>query len=103
MYKIKLNDVVLVTKGKDAGKTGKIIAVNRKTSRVLVEGVNLVKKALKPTQENPTGGHITKELSLHLSNVSLYSEKSKRASRSVIVTSNTGKKQRQLKACGTNL
>ncbi len=56
MHKIKLNDEVVVLAGKDKGKTGKVTKLNFKQCTVVVSGVNIVKKALKPTQANPTGG-----------------------------------------------
>ena len=55
MQKIKIDDKVIVLKGKDQGKTGKVKKLDLKKNRVLVEGVNLLKKAIKPTQENPAG------------------------------------------------
>ena len=55
MLRIKKNDIVMVTSGKDKGKTGKIIRVFRQECRVLVEGINLVKKHVRRTQEEPEG------------------------------------------------
>jgi large subunit ribosomal protein L24 len=102
MQKLKLNDEVIVLAGKDKGKTGKVKKINFKTNRVLVDGVNKVKKALKPTQENPNGGLSEIEKSVHISNVSLISPKTKKASRVRIVTEGDTK-IRQLVACGTKL
>ena len=69
MVKIRLGDNVQVISGKDKGKAGKVIAVDRKKNRVTVEGLNLVKKHQKPNQLNPDGGIIEKEASIDLSNV----------------------------------
>ena len=69
MVKIRLGDNVQVISGKDKGKAGKVIAVDRKKNRVTVEGLNLVKKHQKPNQLNPDGGIIEKEASMDLSNV----------------------------------
>ncbi len=102
MQKIKVNDSVVVLAGKDKGKTGKVKSINFKTERVIVEGVNVVKKALRPSQENPTGGLIDKELGIHVSNVGLVSPKTKKASR-VKIQEKGGKKVRVLTACGTVL
>ena len=58
-----------VISGKDKGKTGVILAAYPKESRVLVEGVNIVKKHAKPSQVNPQGGIISQEAPIHVSNV----------------------------------
>jgi large subunit ribosomal protein L24 len=67
--KIKKGDQVKVIAGGDKGKTGKVISVSAKTMRVVVEGVNLRKKHVKPSQKNPQGGITAKESSIHYSNV----------------------------------
>ncbi len=59
----------MVITGKDKGKKGRVIAAYPKENRVLVEGVNLVKKHQKPNPSNPQGGIITKEAPIHVSNV----------------------------------
>ncbi len=69
--KIKKNDKVKVISGKDKGKIGVILRVDRKNERVLVEGINIIKKHLKPTQANPDGGIVKKEALIHVSNVAL--------------------------------
>lgn len=69
MAKIKKGDEVIVIAGKDKDKTGKVLTV--KGNKVLVEGVNVVKKHGKPTQENPQGGITEKESLLDISNVML--------------------------------
>lgn len=102
MQKLRINDEVIVLTGKDKGKTGKVKGINLKTSRVVVDGVNLVKKAIRPTQENPGGGLIEKENAIHLSNVALYSAKKKKASKVKIETKGD-KKVRVLAACGTTI
>jgi large subunit ribosomal protein L24 len=102
MHKIKVNDEVVVLTGKDKGKTGKVAKLNFKQSTVLVSGVNIVKKALKPTQENPTGGISEKEQSIHISNVALVSPKTKTATR-VRIENRDGKKVRVAVKCGSVL
>ena len=77
----KTGDKVNVIAGKDKGKSGKILHVLRNKERVVVEGVNIVKKHQKPTAQNQTGGIIEKEAKIHVSNVMLYDEKAKVASR----------------------
>ncbi|MDD0854497.1 50S ribosomal protein L24 [Halobacteriovorax sp. GB3] len=102
MQKIKVNDDVVVIAGKDKGKTGKVQKLNFKTNTVLVEGVNLVKKAVKPTQENPQGGIFEVERPVHISNVAVVSPKTKKATR-VRIEAKDGKNVRVAVACGTVL
>ncbi|MFD0769101.1 50S ribosomal protein L24 [Bacillus sp. CGMCC 1.60114] len=66
---VKKGDKVQVISGKDKGKQGVILAAFPKENRVIVEGVNIVKKHSKPSQLNPQGGIITKEAAIHVSNV----------------------------------
>jgi len=68
-FKIKKGDNVKVIAGDDKGKTGVVIKVLPKEAKVIVEGVNKVKKAVKPTEENPKGGFIEIEKPIHISNV----------------------------------
>ncbi len=67
--KIKKGDMVKVIAGKDKDKEGKVIAVNRKNSTVLVEGINMVTKHAKPSMTNQQGGIIHQEGPIHISNV----------------------------------
>ena len=67
--KLKTGDKVVVIAGKDKGKEGKIIAVDKKNGRVLVEGVNMVSKHTKPNAQNQQGGIIKKENFIDASNV----------------------------------
>jgi len=66
---VKKGDKVRVISGKDKGKTGVILAAYPKENRVLVEGVNIVKKHSKPSQVNPQGGIMSFEAPIHVSNV----------------------------------
>jgi len=66
---VKKNDMVVVLSGEDKGKIGKVLATFPGKSRVLVEGVNIIKKALRKSQDNPKGGIITKEAAIHISKV----------------------------------
>lgn len=74
MY-IKTNDVVQVIAGKEKGKKGRVLRLDLQRNRVVVEGLNLVKRHRRPTALDPQGGITEKEASLHVSNVLLYSEK----------------------------
>ncbi len=81
MQKLKVNDTVQILAGKDKGKQGKIKTINFKTNRVLVEGVNVVKKAMKPNQANQQGGIVDLEKAIHISNVALLDPKSGKPTR----------------------
>ena len=70
-FKIKRDDLVIVTAGKHKGRTGKVLKVLRERDRVVVEKVNLVTRHVKPRGDQP-GGTTEKEASLHISNVALY-------------------------------
>ena len=67
--KLKTGDKVVVIAGKDKGKEGKIVAVDKKNNRVMVEGVNMVSKHTKPNAQNQQGDIIKKENFIHASNV----------------------------------
>ncbi|MCD8325255.1 MAG: 50S ribosomal protein L24 [Lachnospiraceae bacterium] len=71
MLKIKKGDTVQVIAGKDNGKQGKVVSVDLKTRRVIVEGVNMVTRHSKPSQANPNGGIVQKEAPIDGSNVML--------------------------------
>ena len=69
--KIVKGDTVQVICGNDSGKTGRIIKVFPAKEKVVVEGINIVKKHSRPTQDNPQGGIIEKEAAIHVSNIML--------------------------------
>ena len=71
MRKIKKDDTVQIISGKDRGKTGKVLHVDTAKDRVVVEGCNMVQKHTKPNAKDPNGGIISKEGSVHISNVML--------------------------------
>ena len=73
---LKKGDTVKVIAGKDNGKEGKVISVDRKNNRVLVEGVNIITKHMKPSAANQNGGIVQKEAPIHISNV-MYVHKGK--------------------------
>jgi len=68
---VKKNDMVVVLSGKDQGKVGKVLATYPDKRRVLVEGINMVRKALRKSQDNPKGGIISKEVPLAAAKVML--------------------------------
>ena len=67
--KIKKNDEVIILAGKDKGKTGKVIGILRKDNKVIVEGINMVKKHQKPNNANQNGGIYDIAAPIHISNV----------------------------------
>jgi large subunit ribosomal protein L24 len=81
MLNIKKNDQVVVIAGKDKGKTGKVLKVLPKQDRVIVEHINLSKKAQRKTQENQKGGFIEIEMPIHRSNIMLVDKKTNRSTR----------------------
>jgi large subunit ribosomal protein L24 len=70
-FKIKSGDTVKVIAGDHKGSEGKVLQIIKEKDRVLVEGVNLVSKHTKPNAQNPQGGIVKKEASLHISNIML--------------------------------
>ncbi|RLA62474.1 MAG: 50S ribosomal protein L24 [Epsilonproteobacteria bacterium] len=102
MQKLKLGDDVVILAGKDRGKTGAILDLNFKQNKALVKGINMVKKTMKSTQENPAGGFFDKEAYVHISNVALMSPKTNKATR-IRIEEKDGKKVRVATACGSVL
>lgn len=72
---IKKDDQVQVIAGKDKGKTGKVMRVNRVDGTVIVEKLNMVTRHQRPSQKNPQGGLVSKEAPIHYSNILLFCEK----------------------------
>ena len=97
MLKIKKGDTVKVIAGKDNGKEGKVVSVDQKTGKVVVEGVNMITKHAKPSAANANGGIVQKEAPIDGSNVMLvYKGKATRVGFDV----KDGKKVRVAKATG---
>lgn len=100
---IRKNDNVIVIAGKEKGKKGKVLSVLVGRNRALIEKLNIVKRAQRPTQKMPQGGVVEKEASIHLSNLMLFCSKCTRGVRSGIKISKDGKKTRICKKCGESL
>jgi large subunit ribosomal protein L24 len=98
--RIRKGDTVQVISGKDKGKTGQVIRTLPYENRVVVEGINIRTRHVKPAQEGESGRIVTEEASVHASNVMLYSTSQKVASRVEIVVDNDGNKKRRLKKTG---
>ena len=73
--KVRVGDKVKILAGKDRGKEGKILVTLKKKDKVVVEGINIVKKHMKPNQTNETGGILSVEAPIHVSNVKVIEEK----------------------------
>jgi len=99
MNKIKKNDTVRVLAGRDKGKMGKVFRVYPQKGRALVEGVNYVKKHARKTQENPKGGIVQKESSIHLSNLAIFCKTCNKGARVGFSTLADGTKTRFCKRC----
>lgn len=98
MNKIKKDDEVIVLAGKDKGKQGRVLRI-LSNNRVLVEGVNLVKKHVKPNpQQGVQGGIVEKEAALHRSNVALFNGLTQKADKVGIKTLEDGRKVRYFKS-----
>ena len=81
--KVKVGDNVKVLTGKDKGKEGKVLYTLRKKDRVVVEGVNIVKKHMKPSRMNETGGILEVENPIHVSNVKVLTAKENKKTQEV--------------------
>jgi large subunit ribosomal protein L24 len=97
---VKTGDTVQVISGKDKAKVGEVIRVLPKKSQVVVKGVNIKTKHLKPQQEGESGQVQTYEFPIHSSNVMLYSTKQNVASRVCFTFTDDGRKVRMLKKTG---
>ncbi len=97
---VKKGDTIQVISGRDKGKVGEITTVNPKTSQVIVEGVNVRTKHVKPQQEGESGQIVTFEAPIHSSNVMLYSTKEKTVSRVGYTFTDEGRKVRMLRKTG---
>jgi large subunit ribosomal protein L24 len=104
--KIRRDDEVIVISGKDRDKTGRVLRVDPKKSRVYVEGLNIIKRHQRPTQSTDpakaAGGVVEKEGPIHISNVMLIDPKTKKPTR-VGVSRENGNRNRVTKASGSKL
>ncbi len=94
--KIRKNDMVMVISGNYAGKTGKVLKVFPKESKIIIEGINMRKRHTKPTQRSPQGGILEKEAPINVSNVMILDPKSNEPTRigaRIILDDKTGKKK----------
>ena len=103
--KLRTDDEVIVISGKDKGKIGKILRVDRKRSRVFVEGINIVKRHTRPNPARPNAqvGVIEREGPVHVSNVALLDPKDKKPTRVGTRRTEEGSRMRVTKRSGTEI
>ena len=100
--KIRKNDQVLVIAGRDRGKKGRVLSVNPEKSRVIIEGVSMIKRHTKPNpQKNVKGGIVEREAAIHVSNVMLVDPDSSAPTRIGYTVNNDGTKSRISRKSGT--
>ena len=100
MPRLIKGDMALVVTGNDAGKTGKVLKVYPDKDRVVIEGVNFIKRHTKPSQKNPQGGIQEREAPIHVSNAMLYCPKCGRGTRLRHTVLSDGSKVRACAQCG---
>ena len=103
MQRIRSGDEVVVIAGKNKGSHGKVLKVNLDDDRVVIQGVNIVTKHVKPSRENPQGGIQKREAPIHLSNVALWNAAESRAVKVGFRSDDAGKKVRFDKKTGQTL
>ena len=103
--KLRTDDEVIVISGKDKGKTGKILRVDRSKDRVYVEGINIVKRHQRPTPGRPNAqvGVIEREGPIHVSNVALVDPREHKPTRVGVRRTEDGKRMRVTKSSGTEI
>lgn len=92
--RLKQDDRVVVIAGRDKGQQGRILKVFREDDRVIVEGINVVRRHERPSQQNPEGGIIEKEMPIHMSNVMLWDDEAQAGTRVRIEIDDEGNKVR---------
>ena len=100
---IKKDDKVKIITGKDNGKIGKVLKINRKKERILVENINVVKRHTRPSATNRQGGIIESEAPIHWSNMMLMCNKCVKPVRIKMQRLEDGKKIRVCRKCGETI
>lgn len=101
--RIKKDDKVKVLTGKDKGKIGKVLKVNKKTNRVVVENINVVKSNQRPTQANPQGGIVEKTMPIQNSNLMVMCNSCVKPTRIGMKQLEDGKRVRICKKCSQQI
>lgn len=100
---IRKGDTVKVVTGTSKGVQGRVLSIDKKNNRAIVEGVNVVKKHTKPNQENPKGGILQQEASIHLSNLMIVDASGNATRVGRRIDENTGKSVRYSKKSGEDI
>lgn len=103
MKKLKKGDVVMVRTGKFKRRTGKVLAVHPKINKITVEGINVVKRHLKPSRTRPQGGIVEVTKPIFASKVGIYDSAAKKPSRAGFNIDKSGKKVRIMKSSGKEI
>ena len=99
MFKLKKNDQVVVISGKDRNKKGKIMRLRPHGNRAIVQGINIIKRHVRPTRDNPKGGIMQMEEPLHVSKLKLVCPKCSKPVRIGITILSDGTRKRMCKKC----
>lgn len=97
---IRKNDIVKIMAGKEKGKVGRVLKVDREKGRIFIEKVNMVKRHVKPGKTHPQGGIVEKEAPLAYSNVLVMCDKCNKPTRIAMAIDGAGKRSRVCKRCG---
>jgi len=97
--RIKKNDTVFITTGKEKGKSGRVLSFSSSKDRVLIEKINIVKKHMKPTRKYTQGGIIEREATVHVSNVMLVCPKCNKPTRIRTTVLQDDRKVRMCRKC----
>jgi large subunit ribosomal protein L24 len=101
--KIHAGDQVLVIRGRDRGTTGKVLSVDHEAGRLVVEGINMVYKHVRPSRRNPQGGRLHKEMPIPAANVMILCPKTNKPTRVGFRYLSDGSKERFAKISGASL
>ena len=101
--RIKKGDLVVVRTGRDKGRTGKVLATHPSENKVTVEGINIIKRHVKPNREHPSGGIIDQEKPMWVSKVAILDPESKKPSRIGYNVAKDGTKVRVYKKSGKEI
>jgi len=103
--KIRTDDQVVVISGKDKGKTGRVLRVDRKADKVFVEGLNMIKRHQRPNPARPNAqvGVIEREAGIHVSNVAIVDPKDNKPTRVGVTRGDDGRRMRVTKRSGSEL
>ena len=101
--KIKKDDKVKVLTGKDKGKIGKVLKIVKKTNRIVIENINVVKANQRPTQANPQGGIVEKNMPVHVSNLMIMCNSCVKPTRISMKLLEDGKRVRICKQCNQQI